>query len=190
MFKDLVLKNRSYRRFQQDFPISMDTLRCLVDLARCAASGANNQPLKYMLSCDAQTNTRIFPHLGWAAYLKDWSGPEEGQRPSAYIILMGDTEISKTFGVDHGIAAQTILLGATELGLGGCMIASIHRDDLRRELNIPEQYDLLLVLALGKPQENVVLESLPADGSIKYYRDEHGGHHVPKRSLDDLILPF
>jgi len=188
MLEDLVRKNRSYRRFHQDVPVDIETLRALVDLARLSASGSNLQPLKYILSCQPETNARIFPNTRWAGYLKDWPGPAEGERPSAYIVILGDTEIRKSFGCDHGIAAQSIMLGAAERGLGGCMIGSIDRGELRQVLDIPEQYDILLVLALGKPRETVVLEEVGPDGDIRYYRDADGVHHVPKRSLDELIL--
>ena len=124
----------------------------------------------------------------WAGYLRRWSGPEEGERPSAYIVILGDTEIRKSFGCDHGIAAQSIMLGATERGLGGCMIASIDRSELRQVLDIPKHYEILLILALGKPKEKVVIEEVGPDGNIQYYRDAQGVHHVPKRSLDELIL--
>ncbi|MGE5601550.1 MAG: nitroreductase family protein [Nitrososphaerales archaeon] len=187
MIKDLVLKNRSYRRFYQDVPVSLETLRELVDLARLSASGANRQPLKYILSCDPQTNALIFPSLGWAAYLKDWLGPEEGERPAAYIIILVDKTIGAA-GCDHGIASQSILLGATEKGLGGCMIATIRKPELTQLFAIPEQYEILLVLALGKPKETVVLEPVGPDGDIKYWRDEQQVHHVPKRSLDEIII--
>lgn len=188
MLQDLIRKNRSYRRFYQDVPVEMDTLRQLVNLARLSASGANLQPLKYLLSCGPATNGRIFPHLRWAGYLKDWGGPAEGERPAAYVIILGDTEIRKEFGVDHGIAAQSIMLGATEKGLGGCIIASIDRTALREALAIPERYKILLVLAMGRPKERVALEEVGPDGDIRYYRDADGVHHVPKRPLDELIL--
>jgi len=186
--KDLVLRNRSYRRFHQDVPVALDTLRALVDLARLSASGANLQPLKYVLSCDPATNARIFPHTRWAGYIKDWGGPAEGERPTAYVVILGDTEVAKNFGCDHGIAAQSIMLGATEQGLGGCMIGSIDRDGLRQALDVPQRYEILLILALGKPRETVVIEDLGPDGSIKYYRDAQAVHHVPKRSLADLLV--
>jgi nitroreductase len=185
--RDLVLKNRSYRRFHQD-AIDLETLKELVDLARLSASGANRQPLKYVLSCDAETNNKIFPCTRWAGYLSDWPGPAEGERPTAYVVILGDSEVSKSVGCDHGIAAQSIMLGATERGLGGCMIGSIDRATLRAELNIPERYEILLVLALGKPKEKVVLEDVGPDGDIKYYRDKQDAHHVPKRALEDIIL--
>jgi len=188
MLRDLIVKNRSYRRFQEESRIESETLRGLIDLARLSASGGNLQPLKYIISSDAEKNAKIFPHLEWAGYLKDWEGPGEGERPSAYIIILGDTEISKNFGCDHGIAAQSILLGAAEKGIGGCMVGSIHRKELRKTLAIPERYEILLVLALGRPKERVVLEEAGAGGDIKYYRDSEDVHHVPKRPLDEIII--
>jgi len=188
MLEDLVRKNRSYRRFHQDVPVDLETLRALVNLARLSASANNLQPLKYILSCEAETNALIFPHTHWAGYLKDWPGPAEGERPAAYIVILGDTELRKDFGCDHGIAAQSIMLGATERGLGGCMIGSIDRNGLRQTLDIPEQYEILLILALGKPKETVVLEDVGPEGDTKYYRDAEGVHHVPKRSLEEMIL--
>ena len=188
MLEDLVRKNRSYRRFHQDVAVDIETLRALVNLARLSASGSNLQPLKYILSCQPETNARIFPHTRWAGYLKDWPGPAEGERPAAYIVVLGDTEIRKPFGCDHGIAAQSIMLGAAERGLGGCILGSIDRSGLRQVLDIPEQYEILLILALGKPTETVVLEEVGPDGDIRYYRDAEGVHYVPKRSLDELIL--
>jgi len=188
MIRDLVMKNRSYRRFFQEVAIEHQTLRELVDLARLSAAAANLQPLRYILSCAPQKNALIFPHLAWAGYLKDWPGPCEGERPSAYIIILGDTQITQSFGCDHGIAAQSILLGATQRGLGGCIIGTVQRQKLRRALDIPSSYQILLVLALGKPREKVVLESVGPDGNIKYWRDREDVHHVPKRTLDDIIL--
>ena len=188
MLRDLIVKNRSYRRFHQDDAIERETLTELVDLARLSASAANLQPLKYILSCDDRKNIVIFSHLAWAAYLEDWAGPAEGERPSAYIIMLGDTEISPSVKWDHGIAAQSILLGAVEKGLGGCIIASIQKDALRETLQISPCYEILLVVALGKPKETVVIDTVGADGDIKYWRDEQDIHHVPKRTLNEIII--
>jgi nitroreductase len=188
MIRDLILRNRSYRRFYQNEEVGEDVLRELVDLARLSASGANRQPLKYLLSTDGQQNAAIFGCLAWAGYLKDWAGPAEGERPAAYVVILGDTEIRDSFGIDPGIAAQSMLLGATEKGLGGCILASVQRDRLRQILSVDPRYEILYVLALGKPRELVVIEPLPQDGSIRYWRDEQGVHHVPKRSLDEVVL--
>ncbi len=188
MVHDLVIKNRSYRRFFQEVPVSLDTLRELVDLARLSPSARNAQPLRFMLSNEPGKNAFIYKQLAWAGYLKDWAGPEEGERPAAYIIILGDHDISPTFGCDHGIASQSILLGAVEKGLGGCIIGSIQRPALQAGLQIPAKYEILLALAIGVPKETVVLEAVGPDGGIKYYRDENQVHHVPKRALDDLII--
>ena len=188
MIRDLILKGRSYRRFYEDQKVELETLKQLIDLARLSSSARNAQPLKYILSCDAEKNARIFPALTWAGYLKEWGGPKVGERPSAYIIILGDKEISLTFGIDPGIAAQSIMLGAIENGLGGCMMTGFQKPMLAQALGVPERYEILLVIALGKPREKIVIEPLGAEGDIKYWRDEEGTHHVPKRSLDDLIL--
>lgn len=188
MIEELITGNRSYRRFYENEAVSLDTLKWLVNLARLSASAANLQPLKYYLAHDPAKNAAIFSCLAWAGYLKDWPGPAEGERPSAYIVILGDKEISQNFGCDHGIAAQSMLLGAREKGLGGCMLGSIQRDRLRDLLKIPEKLEILLVLALGKPREKVVLEEAAPGEGIKYWRDAQGVHHVPKRRLEDIIL--
>lgn len=184
---ELVTKSRSYRRFYEDRPIGLQQLKRLVELARLSPSARNMQPLKFILSHDARKNAAIFSCLAWAGYLKDWPGPEEGERPSAYIIILGDTSLTKDFGSDHGIAAQSILLGATEMGLGGCMLGNIKRDRLRALLNIPGHYEILLVIALGATREQVVIDVVK-DGDVKYWRDADKVHHVPKRPRRELIL--
>lgn len=188
MIEELIKKNRSVRRFYNAEPVSIDTLRWLINLARLSPSAANLQPLKYLISHVPEKNGKIFPCLTWAGYLRYWQGPAEDERPSAYIVILGDTEISKNIGCDHGIAAQNILLGAREIGLGGCIIGAIKREELRESLNIPEKYEILLIIALGKPKEDVVIEVVASDGSIKYWRDNDGVHHVPKRTLEEIIV--
>ncbi len=164
MIRDLILANRSRRRFHQDVAIEEETLRELVDLARNSASTSNRQPLKYILSSDPEKNAKIFPLLGFAGQLREWPGPSEGERPSAYIVILLDTEIAKVAGCDHGIAAQSILLGATEKGLGGCMHGSVKKDEFRKAFEVPERYEILLAISLGKPKEKVVLETVGSDG--------------------------
>lgn len=188
MLKDLVRRNRSYRRFSQTEAIEIQTLKDLIALARLSPSGGNLQPLKYVLSCNPAANDMIFRHLTWAIYLKDWPGPAEGEQPSAYIIILGDKSIAGSFGYDPGIAAQTMMLGAAEKGLGGCIIGSVAREKLTAALDLPEHLEILLVLALGKPAEEVVIDPLGSDGKIQYWRDSRGLHHVPKRSADELVF--
>jgi nitroreductase len=185
--KELVTTTRTCRRFDESFKVDYKVLEQLIDLARLSASGANKQPLKYILFNKREECEIVFPFLAWAGYLSDWSGPSQGERPSSYIIILGDKSISESFGIDHGIAAQSIMLGATEAGLGGCMIASIKKEGLRAALSIPSKYEILLVLAIGKKLEKVVVEQI-RNGDVKYWRDAEKTHHVPKRSLDELII--
>jgi len=188
MIENLIMANRSCRRFHENHIVDIATLKELVNIGRLSASGANLQPLKYILSVEPRMNAEIFSCLTWAAYLKDWQGPEEGERPSAYIVVLGDTGISQDPGCDHGISGQSILLGAREKGLAGCMLGAINRNLLRETLAIPEQFKILLVLAIGKPKEEVVLEAVGTDGNIRYWRDGDNVHHVPKRALEDIII--
>ena len=186
--KELILKNRSYRRFHENIPVSRETLVELVDLARLTPSANNLQPLKFILSAGSEKNQAIFHTLKWAGYLTDWPGPAEGERPPAYIIIAGDREIRNDFKWDQSIAAMTILLAAVEKGLGGCIMGAFDVENLRRALSLPERYEPLLVISLGKPKETVVIDAVNKDGDIKYWRDENQVHHVPKRSLKDIIL--
>lgn len=190
MLRDLVLKNRSYRRFNQSKTIDKETILEFIDLARNTPSGRNLQTLKYFISNDPATNSKIFPTLSWAGYLKDWDGPVEGERPSAYVVILEDSLVGKNLVHDQGIVAQTILLAAVEKGFGGCMIYTVRRNDLVEVLNIPNHLEVVLVIALGEPVEKVVLDSLSASGDIKYWRDENQVHHVPKRSLKDIVINY
>lgn len=192
MLRELVMANRSYRRFYQNENISTDTLRNLVELARYSASGANLQPLKFVLVNKPELNQKVFSRLGWAAALKNWPGPEEGERPAAYVIILRDHSIDRGFLkddiVDHAIAAQSMLLGAVEKGLGGCMIGMVNRKGLSKDLDLDEKYEILLVVALGKPKETVQIDDLEPGAGANYWRDENMVHHVPKRTLGELIL--
>jgi len=187
-FLDLVRRNRSIRRFREDERLNRETLLELVDLARQAGSSMNLQPLKFFLSFTPETNARIFPLVKWAGYLKGWSGPADGERPAAYIIIFGDRTIGDAFSHDTGIAAQTILLGAVEKGINGCMLGSFTHTEVRDALDIPDHLETQLILALGLPAEKSVLEEVDETGSIRYWRDEHEVLPVPKRPLEDLIF--
>lgn len=188
MVKDMVLKNRSYRRFYGDYKIERGVLEELIELARLSPSGRNLQPLKYFISNEEKSNTEIFQALAWAGYLKDWDGPEEFERPTAYIVMLIDKNLtSSTPAIDEGIASQSILLGTVEKGLGGCIIQSVKRAELAAVLNIPDSLEIALVIALGKPKEEVRIVAVK-DDEIKYYRDSEGIHYVPKRDLKDIII--
>jgi len=189
-FRELVMTCRSYRRFDGNYPVTEDTVRELVELACYVPSARNLQPLKYISVCDPLTVDALYPSLAWAGYLADWPGPVEGERPPAFIVMLGDLEISKDFGCDSGIAAQTILLGATSMGLGGCIIGAFQREKIRELLKIPETFSPLMVIAIGKPVETVVIDQMGNNDSVRYFRDANGIHHVPKRVVEDILLKF
>lgn len=188
-FSEIVKKNRSYRRFDEKKRIPEDALKELVYLARLTASGANLQPLRYHLSWTEDECASVYPTLKWAAYLSDWDGPEEGERPAAYITVARDTEVKDVAAkTDAGIAMQTMLLAAVQKGFGGCIFASVNRDRLREVISLDKRYEIMFVIALGAPVEEVVIEALKDKGAIKYYRDGNAVHHVPKLGLDDMIV--
>lgn len=188
MIHELVEKNRSYRRFKEELAIAPETLVELIGLARLCPSAANLQNLRYCPLHSKEDCGIIFPHLKWANYLRYWDGPVAGERPSAYIIILAPVTTTKFHLLDAGIAAQTILLGAVEKGLGGCMLASVNKPEVHELFNLPDNLEILLVIALGYPAEKVVIEELTDPDDIEYWRDDEGCHHVPKRCIRDLIV--
>lgn len=185
--KELVVKNRTYRIFDENHQITEEDLMALIELARLSGFGGNRQSLKFWAILDEQKRKEVFKTLKWANYYKDWIGPDEGQRPTAYIVMFHDKEIANNYFWEHGLAAQSITLGAVAKGLGACTFASFDRYDLMVALDTPVTLNPLMVIALGKPMEEVVLESMDANGSVEYWRDEKGRHHVPKRALKDIM---
>ena len=194
MLKDLILKNKTYRRFDESYQVPYSLLEQWIETLRFIPTARNQQALKYLIVTDPQLREKIFPHLAWAGYLKDWPGPEKGERPTAYIIISIDNKISDNYIahwtlVDLGIAIQTILLSAAENDLGGCVIVAFNKKQLRNTLQIPDFLDLQAVLAIGKPVENIIQFTMDKNSSdIKYFRDENGNHYVPKRPLHEILL--
>lgn len=187
MIRDLIMKNRSYRRFDSTVKISPDKIEKWIELARFSPSARNLQPLKFAYSTDEEMNKLIFPHLGWAGYLKDWKGPAEGEQPVAYIAVLKDNSLADGVHCDDGIAIQSILLGAVEDGFGGCIIGTVNKSKVAKIFKLPDTLKILWMIALGKPAEKAELETAK-DNNIKYWRDGNGVHHVPKRPLDELII--
>ena len=189
MFKDLVYKTRSYRRFFEERKVTREELISLIDLARMTASTSNSQALKFMPVTGEENCEKLFKSLGWAGALPDWDGPIKGERPTGYIIVLCDKTLGTNKFTDVGITSQTIMLGATEIGLGGCMLGNIKRSEIAENFGIDrERFTVELVLALGKPKEEVKIVSLPENGDVRYYRDENMTHYVPKRSLEDIVM--
>ncbi len=189
MLAELVAKTRSCRRFDASHALDLKTLEGLVDLARQTASGGNLQPLKYLICCDPKTNAEIFGGLRWAGYLKNWEGPGDNEKPTGYIVIVRDNEITNNSIIDHGIAAQTIALGAAEKDLACCIMGTVDRPRLRKAFDLSSRYEILLVIAVGKRAEPVKLDEA-VEGEIRYWRDAEGVHHVPKRPLSEVLLKW
>lgn len=188
MLKELVYSCRTYRRFDEDVRMTEEELRELVDLGRMTAFSANSQSLKFAIYHTREDAARIYPSLIWAAALKDWDGPVEGERPAAYIVILSDLTMGPKRAIESGITAQTMMLGAVEKGYGGCMLGSVQRAKLAETLGIDqERYSIELVLVLGKPKEEVKVVPVGENGDTTYYRDENQVHYVPKRSLEDVL---
>jgi nitroreductase len=188
MIRELIIRNRSYRRFDSKVKIAAEQIKSWIELARFSASGRNVQPLKFAIVNTADLCNKVFPNIGWAGYLSNWNGPVESERPVAYVAVLKDQTIAANHYCDDGIAIQSILLGAVEDGFGGCILGSVNKNKVHKILKLQDNLELLWLIALGKPSETVVLET--ASEGIKYWRDAEGVHHVPKRPLDELIIEF
>ncbi|MDE7396995.1 MAG: nitroreductase family protein [Muribaculum sp.] len=190
MLKQLLQADRTVRRFREDEKVNRETLVGLVELTRYCASGRNLQPLRYYVVSDEMQCRKIFDNLKWAGYYADWDGPEEGERPTAYLVQCIDTQLTRNCLCDDGLQLQAITLGAAAKGIGCCIIKSFNMAGIREALSIDDRYLPNYVLALGYPAETVEIETTDGncDDNIKYFRTPDGVHHVPKRPLDELIL--
>ncbi len=183
---EVIQNRRTVRRFAQT-PLSAVQLRDYVDAARLAPSGANLQPLKYVIVQSKEMVNRMFEHVRWAAYIAPEGTPEAGERPTAYIAQIADLEIKKSgYELDAGAAMENILLAAEEDGVGACWMGAIDYAEISKMLGLKETEKLIGVAALGVKAEQPVEEAW--QGDVKYYKDETGTLHVPKRPLDEVIL--
>lgn len=187
MIRELIEKTRSYRRFDATREIDRSELLHMVEAARLSGSAANRQRIRFALVNSKEECDGIFSNVAFAGYLKEWSGPSKTERPTAYVALMcAESSIDTSLAIDIGIAAQSILLTATEMGLGGCMIRSFEKSSVEAVLG-KTGYNAVLLIALGAPTEKVYITDA-VNGDVKYYRDENDAHAVPKRPLDELVI--
>jgi len=181
---EVTTSRRSIRRFK-DISVPHQILERCVNAARLAPSAANLQPLEYIVVDDDKLLAEVFPALGWAAYIRPTGDPPQGKRPKAYIIIVNNSNAGTPFtAYDVGAAMENMILVAWAEDVGSCAIASVDKDKLRGILNIPGDYEIPLVLALGYPDESPVEE--PFDESVKYWKDEDGVLHVPKKKLEQV----
>lgn len=187
-FKELVIQNRSYRRFDANYHIDKRVLLDILDTARLTASVMNRQGIRFAFCHTVELNSKVYDTLGWAALYKDWFGPIEKERPTAYIVMLRDNAIANKIHFDDGIIAQTITLAAAEKGLGCCIFQNCKWNTVFAALGIDKQrYTFSCTIALGRAIEKVELEVME-NNAVQYWRDAEQVHHVPKRKLSDLII--
>ncbi len=179
-----IANRRTIRKYTpKDVPEKI-LLKC-ADAARLSPSGANLQPLKYIIVNDHELLKEVFNTLSWAGYLPNYQ-PREKEMPRAYIIILLDKKILESPGHDAGIAAMSISMVAFDEGLGSCILGAVNRKKLMKILKVPDVFSVVLVVALGYPAENPVVDKVK-DGDIKYWLDENNVLHVPKRDLKDIV---
>lgn len=188
MFSDLVKATRSFRNFDPSYRLSDDLMTGLIELCRYTPSTANSQSIKFAYACSEESCAKVFPMLGWAGYLKENKPPYDGNVPAGYILICFDTDISHEIEIDAGICAQTIVLGAMDMGIGACMIGSFDKKKASELFNLPSNIKPRLMIALGRPKETVEIVDIK-DGDVRYYRDGKEKHIVPKRTVSELTLP-
>lgn len=191
MFKDLVKANRSYRGYDESYFISREDLIDIVDCGRLTPSSVNAQPFRYYIANEKEEVAKIQSMTKWARALPELTLPHPGMCPTAFIIIYQDLNLGDSiprYQKDVGIVAQTMLLAAAEKGLGGCMIGNYSATEVKENIDLPENLVPVLIIAIGKPKEEIILTEATEGESVKYYRDENDTHYVPKRKLDDVIL--
>lgn len=187
-FEELVKSNRTCRRFDESKEVKREELLEIIELTRYIASGANKQALRYLLVNKNEDNEKVFSNIAWAGYLKDWPGPIDGERPRAYILLAEDEKYAKAMPEDVGIAAQTITLAARDKEMAACMFKAFRGKGIKEEFSLDKDINILMVIAIGYPVEEAVVDDISADEDIKYYRDENARHHVPKFTIDNIVI--
>ena len=191
MILDLAKKNRSYRGYDESYRFTKEELMELVDVTRYAASSVNRQPFAYYIAWEKEEVDKIQKLTKWARGLPQMTLPHPGMCPTGWVIVLHNTDWApnvQRFRQDVGIVAQTLLLAATEKGLGGCMIGNYVAEEVSKALDLPENLVPVLIIALGKPAEKIVITEVGEDGNVNYYRDENDVHYVPKRKLEDIVV--
>lgn len=182
---ELMLSRRSIRQFKPD-SVSRDILEKLVNSARLAPSGANLQPLEFVVIDDEELRKKLFSCLRWAAYIAPDGNPRPGCEPTAYVVILVNLDVRKSgFERDVGAAVENMIITAWEERIGSCWIASADTNKIQKMLKVPEDYMVDSVLALGYPDEEPKIEEMK--DSVKYWKDSKGRLHVPKRRLDDIL---
>lgn len=185
MIYESIVSRRTIRKFKQE-PVSREILMKCVDAARLSPSGANTQPLKYIVVDDKKLLSEVFSTVSWARRISGYKHTPN-EVPTAYVVMLLDTKIREQPGNDVGIAAMSICMVAYEEGVASCMLGSVDKERLRKILKVPESLQIQLVVALGYPLERSKAIEMKGNDA-KYWFDENGVLNVPKRRLDDIVI--
>lgn len=182
---DLIVSRRTIREFK-DRPVSLELLENFVNAGRLAPQTANRQPLEFVIVDDPNICEKMFSLVKFAGSI-EWE-PEAAKQPRAYIAIVVNKTIQKPAWApfDVALASENISLAAWEEGVGSCLLGAFSKDKVTELLNIPENYDLALLVALGYPAHKAQIEEMEGN-KVEYWRDEDGTFHVPKRPLKKLI---
>ena len=183
---EAIISRRTIRKFDQK-KIDPEILKKIVNAGRLAPSAANLQPLEYLIIDDEDLKKKVFPNIAWAGYIKPEGDPGEDERPAVYIIILADKKINPAPERDIGASVENMNLVAEEEGMGCCWIAAFKKKEINSIISVPSNLSAELILAVGYPLEKPVTEDIEKDYSIKYYKDEFGILHVPKRRLEDIL---
>ena len=183
---EAIISRRTIRKFDQK-KIDPEILKKIVNAGRLAPSAANLQPLEYLIVNDEDLKKKVFPNTAWAGYIKPEGDPEKGERPTAYIIILADKKINPAPERDIGASVENMNLVAGEEGIGCCWIGAFKKKKINEIIDVPENLSAELILAMGYPLEKPVTEDIEKGSSIKYYKDESGTLHIPKRKLEDIL---
>ena len=190
MFKDLVMKSRSCRGFDSDKKVKIEDIKTLISYVRYCPQARNLQALKYRIVTEDKEVKVLQDNTVYGGALPKLNLPFDNQEPTSFIVICLDKTINdnmEAHKIDIGIVAQTILLGAQEMGIDGIMIGSFHKKNIQEGLALDENYEIGLVIPLGYSVETTKIVDYET-GSINYYRDSENVHYIPKRKLEELII--
>ena len=179
----LLLHNRSYRGYDSRFVVRPDQLQRIIEVATLCPSARNQQVLRFRPVTHEEAH-KILPHIRLGGALPELNLPFAGTEPNAFVVICADKE-SRYVDMDMGIATQTMLLRAVEMGLNGICIAAFDGEAVREALKLPLTPQL--ILAIGRSAERIEVVDVAEGESTTYYR-KNGTHFVPKIRTEELII--
>lgn len=189
----LLVKNRSIRRYRQDFVVTEEQLRTIVEVNVKLGSAMNRQALRFQIVADNAEGEVNAASKDKVNALRDilFREPARPESARAYIIVYSTIPEERYIDIDLGISLQSMALKAAELGLNCLIKGNIDKDGLSSLFGTGDGLEPVAVLCVGKAAESVFLKPVSADSSgepdLKPYTKE-GVHYVPKLQMDTILL--